>query len=141
MRNIMPVWTFYALLALFFYGLWGFYPKLATMHLDAKSILVYEVIGIILAWGIIVMVLPGKVAVSSKGILFAIITGVAGMIGTYFFLQALKYGKASVVILFTSLYPMFSLLLVLIILKEPLNLKQIIAAILAVSALILFSIA
>lgn len=135
----MPLWTIYALLALFFYGLWGFYPKLATMHLDAKSILVYEVIGIFIAWGIIVAVLPGKIAFSSKGILFAIITGVAGMIGTYFFLQALKYGKASIVILFTSLYPMISLLLVLTILKEPLNLKQIIAVILAISALVLFS--
>ncbi len=136
----MPVWVIYALLALFFYGLWGFYPKLATLHLDAKSILVYEVIGIVLAWAIIVAVLPGKVAMNGKGILFAVITGVVGMIGTYFFLQALKYGKASVVILFTSLYPMFSLLLVLFVLKEPLNLKQIIAAILAVAALVLFSV-
>lgn len=135
----MPLWTIYALLALFFYGLWGFYPKLATNFLDAKSILAYEIFGIVFACLIILLVLPGKVQYSGRGMLYAILTGVVGMIGTYFFLQALRIGKASVVILFTSLYPLLSLILVLVILKEPLNLKQILAGILAIAALVLFA--
>ena len=135
----MPLWIIYALFALFFYGLWGFYPKLATMCLDYKSILLYEVVGILLAVAIVSVVVPGKIAWHGKGFLFALLTGLSGMIGTCFFLLALKHGKASVVILFTSLYPLLSLLLVLIFLKESLTLKQMIAAGLAIASLILFA--
>ena len=137
----MSVWLQYALWALMFYGLWGFFPKLATMYLSAKEIVVYEVFGIVFAAIITSLLLPGKMTWNTKGVFFAVLTGLTGMIGTFFFLQALKNGKASVVILLTSLYPMISVALAMIVLRESLTIRQMLAGALAICSLILFALA
>lgn len=137
----MVQWLQYALLALLFYGLWGFFPKLATMYLSSKEIIIYEVFGIAFAALFTTLLLPGKLHWNTKGVTFAVLTGLTGMVGTFFFLQALRHGKASVVILLTSLYPMISVILALILLREALSLRQLLAGALAICSLILFALA
>ncbi|MDH4321453.1 MAG: hypothetical protein OEV73_08150 [Desulfobulbaceae bacterium] len=46
----MDGWLWSALTALVFYGLWGFFPKLAVGYISPKSVLVYEVGGTLLVW-------------------------------------------------------------------------------------------
>jgi bacterial/archaeal transporter family protein len=135
----MQNWFIFALLALVFYGLWGFFPKMATLHLDAKSIIFYETFGILLIAILMYFFIPGKINTNMKGVVFSVLTGIAGMVGTLFFLLALKNGKASIVILFTALYPLVSVLLVQIILKESITLKQGIGMVFAFVAIVLFS--
>jgi bacterial/archaeal transporter family protein len=135
----MQNWFIFALLALVFYGLWGFFPKMATLHLDAKSIIFYETLGILLIAILMYFLIPGKVNTNTKGVIFSVLTGIAGMVGTLFFLLALKNGKASIIILFTALYPIMSVLLVQIILRESITLKQGIGMCFAVIAIVLFS--
>ncbi|HNX01732.1 MAG TPA: EamA family transporter [Candidatus Cloacimonadota bacterium] len=136
----MQNWFVFALLALLFYGLWGFFPKMATLHLDAKSIIFYESFGIIAIAMLMYFLIPGKINSNVKGITFSILTGICGMVGTLFFLLALKQGKASIIILFTALYPLVSVLLVQIILKESITLRQGLGMLFAVVAIGLFSV-
>lgn len=136
----MQNWFIFALLALIFYGLWGFFPKMATLHLDAKSILFYETIGILFISLLMYLFLPGKLNTNAKGFVFSVLTGIAGMVGTLFFLLALKNGKASIIILFTALYPLVSVMLVQFILRESITLKQGIGMVFAVVAIVLFSV-
>ncbi len=137
----MAIWFRYALLALGFYGLWGFFPKLATKYLSSRDIVLYEVLGIIFAAVLAALLLPGKTQWHLKGVVFAVITGITGIIGTFFFLQALRHGKASVVILLTSLYPMISVALAMLILRETMSIRQLVAGIFAICSLVLFAIA
>ncbi len=137
----MALWFRYALFALMFYGLWGFFPKLATKYLSSRDIVIYEVVGIVIAAVLAIMLLPGKTEWHLKGVVFSIITGIAGIIGTYFFLQALRHGKASVVILLTSLYPMISVALAMLILRETMSFRQLMAGLFAICSLVLFAIA
>jgi bacterial/archaeal transporter family protein len=79
-----------------------------------------------------------RVQTDAPGVLAAIATGVCGLGGAYLFLLALERGKASVVVPFTSLYPLVTLALSVLLLRErpsPANLVGIAFAVVAVALL------
>ena len=77
--------------------------------------------------------------IHSKGVIFAILSGLVGTLGTIPFLYALSKGRASVVVPMTSLYPLVTIILSLLILREPMTLKQGFGIFFALVALLLFS--
>ncbi len=135
----MEKWLLYSLLALFIYGLWGFFPKLAVTYIRPLSALVYEILGAI-AVGIIALIITGfRLDYHPKGIIYAFLTGFCGMLGTLFFLAAAKQGRISIVVSMTALYPLITIILAAIFLKEPLTIKQIAGMALALAAILLMS--
>jgi transporter family protein len=74
-----------------------------------------------------------------KGVLFAVLTGISGVVGTLFYFAAATRGKISVVVSLTALYPLITILLAAFILKEPVTLKQIIGMGFALVAIVLLS--
>ncbi|HLC71605.1 MAG TPA: EamA family transporter [Candidatus Nanoarchaeia archaeon] len=133
-------WFVFAILALIMWGLWGFFPKLSTNYINPKSALVYEVLGSVIV-GVIIFFLVGfKPEVHPKGIIFALLTGIAATLGTLFFLYAVSRGKASTTVVITALYPLITIMLALLILHEPISLKQGIGMLLALAAIILVAI-
>ncbi len=100
----MADWLKFALLALVMWGLWGFFPKLATNYLEPKSALIYEVIGAIIV-GILTLFLVGfKPEFHTRGIAFAVLTGIGGSLGALFFLYAINKCKTSGIVHLTALY-------------------------------------
>ncbi len=132
-------WLVFSVLALIIWGLWGFFPKLATNYLDPKSVLIWEVLGGMLVGLGILVALNFKPALHPQGILFALLTGIAGIAGALFFLYALSQGKAPVVIAITALYPLVTILLVHFIFKEPITIQQGSGIILAILAIMLMT--
>ncbi|RMF84302.1 MAG: hypothetical protein D6736_19570 [Nitrospinota bacterium] len=55
----MDNWVASSLLALVCFGLWGFFPKLATHYLTPQSAIIYEIAGVMLA-GIPTLYLVGR---------------------------------------------------------------------------------
>ncbi len=135
----MTAWWWSALAALVLYGLWGFLPKLAMGHISPRSALVYETAGALLVGLVALGQLGFKPETNARGILFAVLTGVAGMAGTLFYFQAARSGKISLVVTVTALYPLLTLLLAVLILKEPLTLRQLCGTALALTALYLIA--
>ncbi|MBI5559093.1 MAG: EamA family transporter [Deltaproteobacteria bacterium] len=133
----MDNWLLSAILAMFIYGFWGFFPKIAVSYISPQSALVYEVIGAILVGLITLFFIDFRLELQPKGVLFAILTGIAGMTGTLFFFAAAQKGKISVVVSLTALYPLISVLLAVIFLREPLTVKEICGLILAFGAIML----
>jgi bacterial/archaeal transporter family protein len=128
-------WQFYAALALVVWGFWGYLPKRALLTLDPRSVLVLEGVGGALV-ALAVLISRGfRAQADAAGTLAAIATGICGLGGAYFFLLALERGKASAVVPFTSLYPVVTLALSVLLLREhpsPTNLAGVVLAVVAV---------
>lgn len=132
-------WLILALLTLMMWGFWGFFPKIATAYINPKSALIYEVLGTIIVGVIILLVTEFKVETHPKGILFAILTGIAATLGTFFFFYAVTKGTASVTVTITALYPLITIILSYIILKETITITQTMGMIFAIIAMVLFT--
>jgi bacterial/archaeal transporter family protein len=131
-------WQFYASAALLVWGFWGYLPKVALRTLDPRSVLILEGVGGVLV-GLAVLACRGfRVQADAGGMLAAVATGICGLGGAYFFLLALEDGKASVVVPFTALYPLVTLALSVLLLRErpsAANLAGIAFAVVAVALL------
>ena len=135
----MESWLIPASAALIIYGLWGFFPKLAVTYINPASALIYEVAGAMLV-GLATLFWVGFQPESHpKGILFAVLTGVAGMLGTLCFFAAASRGKLSVVVSMTALYPLITILLAAIFLREPVTVKQLLGMFCAGAAILLLT--
>jgi bacterial/archaeal transporter family protein len=137
--SILPMWLVYALTALFLYGLWAFFPKMASLHLPAKEALLFQIIGILAVGVTILLNSKSKLQFSLPGLIYSILGGIAGIVGTLFFLKALALGKTYVVIIITALYPLLAILLAFIVLREPLTAKNALGIGFAMVAIYLFA--
>lgn len=135
----MDTWLIATFLSLIIYGFWGFFPKIAVTYITPQSALIYEVAGAMLI-GLLTLYLVGfRPDTHPKGVLFAILTGVAGMLGTLFYFAAATKGKITVVVSMTALYPLITILLAAIFLKEPVTVKQIFGMFFALLAIVLLA--
>lgn len=135
----MPTWLIFAIVALVLWGVWGLFPKLATNYLSPSSVMIFSALGSIPVIIAMLIFLNFRPDIHSKGVTFAILSGLLGTLGTIPFLYAISKGKASVIVPMTSLYPLVTIGLALLILKEPVTLKQGFGILFALVALVLFS--
>ncbi|MBI5408216.1 MAG: EamA family transporter [Nitrospirae bacterium] len=117
-------WFTFAVFSLLFWGMWGFFQKLATNHISPRSVYIFAALGTLLIVFLTLMSLNFKLETNRTGITYAILAGLFGSIGGLFFVHSISKGKASIVITFTALYPVVTILLSLIILKEGITVKQ-----------------
>jgi transporter family protein len=135
----MSSWVWWSFLALLTWGFWGFFPKLATRHMSPQSIIVYEILAG-LSIGVACLWLTGfRPETHPRGVLYACLTGIAGLLGSLFYLFAMARGKASVIVTLTALYPLITIALAAVFLKEPISLKQGCGMVLAVISIILLA--
>ena len=136
----MKEWVIYSALALLVWGLWAFLPKLALSCLDPKTAFTFEVIGGSLTGLLAFLILrPELGGAEIRGIIPAFITGMMGYLGLLCFMYAIRAGKISVVAPLTALYPVVSLALAMIFLKERINIVQLTGIILACVSVVLIS--
>ncbi len=135
----MDSWLLPALISLFIYGLWGFFPKLAVAHIQPTSALIYEIAGAMLVGLGSLFLIGFEPETHPKGILFAMLTGIAGMLGTLFYFAAASRGRISVVVSMTALYPLITIVLAAVFLREPITVKQLFGMLFALIAIVLFT--
>lgn len=133
----VPDWLIYALICSLLYGLWGFFGNLATKYIDYKTAFVYEAIGAILTTLFIIQTNNFSFEGDVRGILFAMLVGVCGTVASLVFFIALGKGEVANVVSVTSIYPLITILLSSLFLKEPITLPQMLAVLLAIIAVIL----
>ncbi|MFT5064159.1 MAG: transporter family protein [Gammaproteobacteria bacterium] len=138
--NFSQSWLFPALLCVAAWGVSRLFPKLATNHIDPKSALTFEVIGEVL---VVIFILGsagfGKLMFDLKGTSYAVLAGLFGGAGVYWYLVAADRGNVSQLVGVTALYPVITVILGVLVLNEPLTAKQIIGVGLAVVAVYLVS--
>lgn len=135
----MHSWQAPASAAVFVWGVWGFVSKLATRHLSPHTAMVFQAIGNLLVAVAVAASVWKSLRVHPVGTPLAVIGGVCGLGGTLFFLRAIADGPAVVVVPFTALYPLITVVLCAVFLREPLTPAHVIGIILALIAVALLS--
>lgn len=135
----MTAWLPAALLALFSFGMWGFFTKLAIVYVDSKSALVYQTAGVLIIGLVALCTLDFKPASDIKGLSFGLLTGIAYGVGCLFYFIAADKGKIITVVTLTALYPLVTIILSYLLLREGINLKQCLGIVLALIAIYFMS--
>ncbi|KPJ99180.1 MAG: hypothetical protein AMJ60_05890 [Desulfobacterales bacterium SG8_35] len=135
----MDSWFIWTILAMVTFGAWGFFPKLAVNYITPLSALIYQVIGGLLVGIVGLAVVNFKPETHPMGMLYALLTGITGVLGTLFYYAAASRGQISIVVSLTALYPLITILLAILFLHETLVLKQVIGLGFAVAAIILLA--
>ena len=137
----MPAWLRYSMLAMLAYGVWGAVSSLASQNVSPLTLQIVSTVGLFP----VALVLMFSKNLShgsnrSRGILLAIATGLIGGTGNLTLYQALRIGgEASVIFPLTGMYPLVTLVLARVLLKETLNRVQSFGIALALVAIYLFS--
>lgn len=132
-------WLPASILSLLSFGFWGLFTKLAVLHIDSKSAMIYQALGVAIVGILLLSFINFKPATDSKGLIYGLLTGAAYGIGCLFYLIAASKGKIITVVTLTALYPIITILLAYLLLNETVNLKQGIGILLAFVAIILMS--
>jgi len=135
----MREWIVPATFTFFFWGLWGFIPKITTRFISPTSAVVYEsLIGLPVAL-IIMTIMRFQVQTEPRGVILASITGVLGILGALGYLVAVTRGPVSLITAFTALAPALTILLALAFLGETLVLRQWVGVGMAFAAILLIA--
>ncbi|MFN3996019.1 MAG: EamA family transporter [bacterium] len=140
----LEFWFIFSLISLSLWGVSGFLMKIATFKLDPKIAFIYQSTGVLI---IALFIFFSTVSLFKNQnildlkffIIYALLAGITGGLGTFFLLKAYEKGNLATVTVLTALYPVISVLLGILILKEKLTITQIIAIILSLTAIVLFS--
>ena len=147
----LPMWLLWSLASIVLRGVWGLVSKIASEGVDAYvNQLLYTVglapLMVFVGWTVSRKSRgnppePGKLRQDrARGIFWAFLTDILGGVGNLAFFQALvKGGKASVVAPVTALFPMVTVILALVFLKERLGRVQWVGLGLAFVAIYLLS--
>lgn len=137
-----PAWLAYSLLTILVWGAWGALSKVASADVDTNTNQIFFTVG--LAPLILAVLLKSKSLKEGKnrsaGMGWAFLTGILGGTGNLAFFQALVIGgKASIVIPATGLFPLVTVILATIFLRERLGNLQKAGVVVALAAIYLLS--
>ncbi len=140
-------WWVLSVGAMLTWGAWGLLGKIASQHLDGRSLFFYQLVTgfivVAVAFAItgfrpqLMSATPGTGL--NPGIKWAIATGLVSALGQILFFSALGKGKASIIVLMTGLYPVVTILLAFLILRESITLTQGAGIGLAIASMVLLS--
>src|SRR3954471_10513543 len=135
-------WLFFSGLAIVLWGVFGAVSKAASDRMSGTDLQVINTLGVVpIALLLVLSPNLGKRTGSlSKGIAYGCLTGLCGSVGNLAVFVALnKGGEASTVYPLTSVYPLVTLVLAMLVLGERLNGVQAFGIALALAALVLFN--
>jgi bacterial/archaeal transporter family protein len=137
--NSAPKWLVYALICCSWWGIFGFLSKVGSMRLRPQQMLAIFILGmlppVLLAWWREGM----KIETDRLGVICGLLIGLLGNLGQIAFFAAMRVGQASIVGPVTSLFPVLSVILAIIFLRERMNPAQIAGVVLAVASVIILS--
>jgi uncharacterized membrane protein len=140
-RLELPQWLRYSLFAMLAYGVWGAVSSLESQSVSALTLQIVSTIGLFPVALVLLFSKNLRRGVNhSSGVLFAVATGILGGAGNLTLYETLRVGgKASVVFPLTGMYPLVTIVVARLFLKERLNRVQALGVALALAAVHLFS--
>lgn len=141
MENSSNIWWIYALLSAFFAALTTIFAKIGIENVDANlATAVRTAVIVVIAWGIVLAQgnFDRLATISTRSLIFLVISGVATGLSWIFYFQALQIGKAAQVAPIDKSSVVMVILFSALFLHEPLTFKVILGGVLiAIGTLIL----
>jgi bacterial/archaeal transporter family protein len=120
----MKPWFAYAVFTLIAWGLWGFFSKLASNHTRPRQTLLFQAVGV-MTFALVVLALEHfKIQWSPAGFGWSFAAGFINFIGFLAFFAAVEKGKVSTVITLSSLYPLVTIVLSILFLREKVSPRE-----------------
>lgn len=137
----MSQWLRYSVLAMLAYGAWGFVSSLASQDVSSLTLQTVSTVGLFPVALVLAFSKNTRQSVNrSRGIWLAMATGVLGGSGNLTLYQALRLGgEASVIFPLTGMYPLITIIMARLLLKERLSRFQALGIALALIAIYLFT--
>ena len=133
-------WFWYSVFCDLCWGGWVLCSKLGSNEIPASTMQFVFGFGFVPVALLVVFVKPRKFEKSLKGISYSIATGVLGSMGGIALYAAYRSGgNTSVITAATALYPLITVVLAILVLRERLTWVQVIGLGFAAAAIIIFS--
>ncbi len=137
----MKLWLVYAALCTCMWGTWGFLGKMASRSVASKNLILLGVLGGLIIYPLYFLLFHKSFSFSWKNpdFYFAVIGGIIGSLGAIFFYLALSKGEASRVVVTTAMYPVLTVLLSFLILREGISVSKIMGIVFALVGIFFLS--
>jgi len=128
------MWVYYAVLSAFFASLTALFAKVGVRGVDTDlATAIRTVVILLLAWGIVFFRGKGSfVGLTRFNLLFLVLSGVATGLSWIFYFKALQLGKVSQVAPIDKLSVALTILLGVVILREPVTVKEVVGAVMII---------
>jgi transporter family protein len=139
-KTRLPIWLGYALLCIFWWGLWGFLSKVGSAAASPMQMQILFTLGMFPVAAGMLLGMRGKVDRDRVGVSYGLLCGIVTGLGTLGYFAALRVQDASVVTPITGVFPALTVVLAFIVLRERLNRIQIGGMLLALASIVILSI-
>lgn len=134
-------WFWYSILCVLCWGGWALFSKLGSTEIPASTMQFLFTFGAMPVALVLLVAKRFKLEKSPKGIFYAVANGVLSAIGGLALFAAYRSGgNTSVITTATALYPMITVVLAVLILRERLTRLQAVGLGFAAVAIIIFSV-
>ena len=131
-------WLTYALLCIIAWGSWGFVAKLGADKIAPGPLQILATAGTFPLALLAFLQLRMRLEKDARGISYGILNGILSTVGLLAYYVAVRRGKVSVVGPVTSLFPLLTVALAFIFLRERLNRTQVAGVVLSLIAIAIF---
>lgn len=133
----MKLSIFFVFGIILFWGLWGFFSKLAVQRIALQASFWNTIaLSLIITIFLILTNQLTPLKINGSGIFFAVLAGICSGLASILFYTLLKGRPVGLLVAITALYPLVTIVLSLIFLKEPLTFLRLIGLVLALIALV-----
>jgi transporter family protein len=120
----MKSWVVYALFTLLCWGLWGVFSKLASNYSRPRQTLLFQAVGVV-AFALMVLTMERfQIQHTPIGFGWSFAAGFVNFVGFLAFFAAIEKGKVSTIIALSSLYPVVTIALSILLLHETITRRE-----------------
>jgi transporter family protein len=134
-------WFWYSIACVCCWGAWAFFSKLGSREIPAQTMQFLFTLGTVPVCLALLVARRFKLERSAKGISYGVLNGIlSGIGGLALFAAYHTNGNTSLITAATGLYPMITVVLAVLILREKLRRIQLLGLAFAAVAIVIFSI-
>jgi uncharacterized membrane protein len=133
-------WFWYSILTVIGWAAWAIFLKIGSVEIPSEPSLFLQTAGMVPLALILMLAGSASGSHSKKGIVYSLLNGIISGIGILCLLAAYRSGgNTSVVAVTSSLYPLVTFVLAVLLLREKLTRLQMLGLILATTSIVIFS--
>lgn len=134
-----PKWLSLVVICTLCWGVWGYLVKIGSDAMSPQAMQILFVIGMVPL--LVAALARTRLAVDRdrRGVTYGILNGVLATFGMLAFYAAMGRGKASIIGPMTSLFPLFTVLGAVLVLKEKMNRVQLMGIVVGLVAVAILS--